>query len=193
LVESFSFEEVQKITKSSYTPLTISPYTYEIWKERCQIINQAIKSVPSVSSNVYRGKDMELEVLVDWMRKQKQRQPIYLGPLGKPAITSATWDFETAKSFLITKGPMSSIKNKIPVLLELADHEGVAIQRISNLPGENEVLVASWKQFYIEEILPLNYFKPAIYIKLKGAPVRNKTPAFLLNSNAPKQPLLGGF
>jgi hypothetical protein len=150
----------------------ISPTTYELWKKRTEAINRSLKSVRPITQNVYRGLNMvPMATLARWVQKWREGSPMHLGPGDQPALTSATWDLEVAKNFLVIGAYSSPFGERdFSVVFEIVDHGGVGIQAVSRMPREHEVLIPAFRQFVIEDMAPLTEFKRGVYIKLRGQP-----------------------
>jgi hypothetical protein len=162
--------QMEQLSPNEAAKQGISQSKYEFWKRQSVIINENLKKLPVVPSVIYRGiEKVPYEQIASWVKKWQSGIPIHLGPNDLPAITSATWDIQTAKKFLALKSPFNAKKTEtMSIFFEIEGHKGVGIEDISYFPEEAEVLIPASDRFQIKEIAPLGIWHRALVIKLQG-------------------------
>lgn len=96
-----------------------------------EVFDHAIPTPPGV---VYRGIGVPKEG-IDYFCALDEDKPINLGPWkGNPACASASRSVSAAKRFAQSNGPE-------PIMLVIKQTRGVAIEQLSGIPGENEILM----------------------------------------------------
>jgi hypothetical protein len=159
-VESTSRENLRKEGMSSWD--------INRWTVPSNVIFEGMKKIPPIRGKAYRGmQDLTAEDIASWVRAWQEKKPIGLGFGDQPATTSASWSVEAAMKFLrghIFFGGGS----KYAALLEITNHRGVAIERVSKVPEENEVLLPRNLKVTIESIVPMENAKRTFIIKMRG-------------------------
>lgn len=146
----------------------MSSWDINRWTISSTVIFEGMKKIPAIRGKVYRGmQDLTAEDIASWVRAWREKKPIGLGFGDQPATTSASWSVEAAMKFLrghIFFGGGS----KYAALLEITNHRGVAIEQISKVPEENEVLLPRNLKVTIESIVPMENAKRTFIIKMRG-------------------------
>ena len=140
----------------------------KILRDHALVINDGLKRLPKVSQVVFRGMaDVSSDKLASWIKNWHEKKPMYLSAEQRPALTSASWNLDIAqrfsKSFRTNPGQV-----QFNILMELHNHRGVAIEKISTYPSECEVLIPSHQEFIIEKMSPITNDPFTILVTLRG-------------------------
>jgi hypothetical protein len=162
------YHHIRQVESMPREKLMMSSWQINKFMITSNVIFAGMKKVPPVRAPVYRGmQDLTAEDIAAWVRAFKDKKPIGLGFGDQPATTSASWSVEAAMGFirghiLFGGGP------KYAALLEITNHRGVAIERISKVPEESEILLPRDLKVTIESIVPMENAKRTFIIKMRG-------------------------
>jgi hypothetical protein len=162
---------IRRVESSSRETLLkegMSSWEINRWMASSNEIFEGMKKIPPVRGVVYRGmQDLTAADIAVWVKAWKEERPIGLGFGENPATTSASWSVDQAMKFL--HGHMFfGGGSKYAVLLEISHHRGVAIERISKIPEEKEVLLPRDLKVTIESIVPMEDRQRTFIIKMRG-------------------------
>jgi hypothetical protein len=149
-----------------------SPYQIKAWRQRSDDIHQGFGKLPAYNGVVYRGlARLPAEQIQSWMKKMEQRQPIGLGAIDRPALTSASWDPAVATHFAgFTLWQKFFSSQGYSVLMIIDQRRGLAIDDISIFKNEREVILPRDAMYFIDRMVPALDAKGRIIMKLREAP-----------------------
>lgn len=162
------FREIELKSVDDLTKSGVASADLNRWMSYSNMVFAGLNKIPKVSSPVYRGmQNLDAQDIAIWVRAWQESKPIGLGYAGEPATTSASWSVDQAMRF-VREHISSAPDAKYAVLLEISNHRGVAIEKISDYPMEKEVLLPRDLKVIIDAVVPMEKCKRTFIIKMRG-------------------------
>jgi hypothetical protein len=166
------FDQVRLFENSSREALLDAGWTgkkIDTIAKKSSLISSAIAKLPPITWSVYRGiRKVEAEDVARLVMLWEQKKPMGLGPSNKPAVTSTSWNPEVAQLFLRWQWNPAK-DDRYGIIFSIGgNHGGVAIEHISHLPRQREILIPQSTRFVIERIAPVEGEERMLVVTLKA-------------------------
>ena len=166
--EYASYRQVETAADADLCRIGYTPRRLSRIRRNLQALETGLAKMPKVSTPIYRGvRDMRGDDLVRLFEKWRTKTPIGLGLHDFPGLTSASWSQNVAMDFALPFDDGFMV-HSYGVVYEIEDSGGVAVEAISNVPNEHEVLIPSGRTFQIEDIHLLSSPYHIFHVKLRG-------------------------
>ena len=140
------------------------------WRQESDLIYRGFSALPVYQGTVFRGiSRLKPSTIARWKQRMERREPMGLGLDENPALTSATWDPVVAQRFASTWHPFFKT-DAYSVFMVIEQNRGLAIEKISYIPGEKEVLLPRNGMYMIEKMAPIQGYRGVILMKLREVP-----------------------
>ena len=135
-----------RIDMSSKIKLYDSEEDFNYWVDKVDAFRDGIKTAPEFEGVVYRGARVNA---VGFQRKIGKL--VKEGGMNMPADSSATWDFDTARSFMRTTSG-SEKREEFPILYWYKQRTGKSIEESSSHSSEHEVIIRQQTRFDLVKV-----------------------------------------
>lgn len=135
-----------RIDTSSKIKLFDSEEDFNFWVEKVDEFRSGIETAPEFEGVVFRGAKVNSVAF-----QRKIGKLVKEGGMNMPADSSATWDFDTARSFM-RSSTASDERQEFPILYWYKQRTGKSVEMNSSHSGEHEVIIRQQTRFDLVKV-----------------------------------------